>query len=60
MEVIIRPTQLSDAQALCDIYSQPLAQRETLQLPNSSPQYWEQRLSHLSHPLRAFTHLSQK
>jgi putative acetyltransferase len=44
MEVIIRPTRVSDAAALCDIYSQPSAQRETLQLPNPSVEMWTKRL----------------
>lgn len=47
MEVIIRPTQVSDAKALCEIYSQPIAQSETLQLPQPSVAYWEERLSNL-------------
>ena len=47
MEVIIRPAQVSDAQGLCDLYSQPKAQRETLQLPNSSPKLWIDRLSNI-------------
>ncbi|NOH96063.1 GNAT family N-acetyltransferase [Vibrio sp. 99-70-13A1] len=47
MEVIIRPAQVSDAQGLCDLYSQPNAQRETLQLPNSSPKLWIDRLSNI-------------
>lgn len=44
MEVIIRPTLATDAAALCDIYSQPSALRETLQLPNPSVEMWTQRL----------------
>ncbi|WP_391091567.1 GNAT family N-acetyltransferase [Vibrio sp. NH-UV-68] len=44
MEIIIRPTQVSDAAALCDIYSQPQAQRETLQLPKPSVAMWTKRL----------------
>ncbi|WP_038173507.1 GNAT family N-acetyltransferase [Vibrio pacinii] len=44
MEIIVRPTQVSDAAALCDIYSQPQAQRETLQLPKPSVAMWTKRL----------------
>ncbi len=44
MEIIIRPTQVSDAAALCDIYSQLQAQRETLQLPKPSVAMWTKRL----------------
>lgn len=34
MEIIVRPTTVEDAAALVEIYSQPKAQRETLQLPS--------------------------
>lgn len=34
MEITIRPTSIEDAEALVELYSQPKAQRETLQLPN--------------------------
>ncbi|MDR9830216.1 GNAT family N-acetyltransferase [Vibrio sp. FNV 38] len=44
MDIIIRPTKVTDAQALCELYSQPEAQRQTLQLPNPSVAMWEQRL----------------
>ncbi len=45
INIVVRPTQISDAKALTEIYSQPKAQRETLQLPNPSQAMWEQRLS---------------
>ncbi|ELG2045031.1 GNAT family N-acetyltransferase [Vibrio fluvialis] len=44
MDIHIRPTEVSDARALCDIYSQPKAQRETLQLPHPSLAMWQKRL----------------
>ncbi|SEF60297.1 GNAT family N-acetyltransferase [Vibrio hangzhouensis] len=45
MNVIIRPTELGDAEGLCQLYSQPKAQRETLQLPLPSVAMWQERLS---------------
>lgn len=45
MEIIVRPTAVEDAAALVEIYSQPKAQRETLQLPNPSLATWTDRLS---------------
>lgn len=47
MEIIIRPTQVSDAAAISEIYSQPRAQRETLQLPKPSVSMWTQRLENI-------------
>ncbi|KGY09673.1 GNAT family N-acetyltransferase [Vibrio sp. MarTm2] len=47
MEILIRPTLVSDAAAICDIYSQPSAQRETLQLPKPSVAMWTQRLENI-------------
>lgn len=44
MEILIRPTEVSDARALCDIYAQPKAQRETLQLPHPTVAMWQKRL----------------
>ncbi|CAM4323799.1 GNAT family N-acetyltransferase [Vibrio agarivorans] len=44
MEITVRPTQVSDAKAICDIYAQPEAQRQTLQLPNPSIAMWQSRL----------------
>ena len=40
MEITVRLTQASDAAALCDIYAQPEAQRQTLQLPKPSVGMW--------------------
>ncbi|AMF99510.1 hypothetical protein AL538_17425 [Vibrio harveyi] len=45
MEIIVRPTTVEDAAALVEIYSQPKAQRETLQLPKPSVAMWVERLS---------------
>ncbi|ALR17365.1 GNAT family N-acetyltransferase [Vibrio natriegens] len=47
MEIIVRPTMVEDAAALVEIYSQPKAQRETLQLPNPSVAMWVERLSNM-------------
>lgn len=47
MEIIIRPTKVSDAQSLCEIYTQPQAVRETLQLPNSPETMWQDRLTNM-------------
>lgn len=54
MEIIIRPTQISDAAALCDIYSQPGAQRETLQLPKPSLAMWTKRLENMPEGVYSF------
>lgn len=54
MEIIIRPTQVSDAAALCDIYSQPQAQRETLQLPKPSVVMWTKRLESMPQGVYSF------
>ncbi|MFH4677586.1 GNAT family N-acetyltransferase [Vibrio diabolicus] len=47
MEIIVRPTTVEDAAALVEIYSQPKAQRETLQLPKPSLAMWVERLSNM-------------
>ena len=47
MEIIVRPTTVEDAAALVEIYSQPKAQRETLQLPKPSLKMWVERLSNM-------------
>ncbi|EOU2462567.1 GNAT family N-acetyltransferase [Vibrio navarrensis] len=47
MEIIVRPTCVDDAQALVELYSQPKAQRETLQLPKPSVAMWKERLSNI-------------
>ncbi|MGL6315797.1 GNAT family N-acetyltransferase [Vibrio sp. WXL103] len=54
MEIVIRPSLTSDAAALCDIYSQPQAQRHTLQLPHPSPVMWQQRLESMPAGLYSF------
>ncbi len=54
MEIVIRPTQISDAAALCDIYSQPGAQRETLQLPKPSLAMWTKRLENMPEGVYSF------
>ncbi|CAH0537631.1 GNAT family N-acetyltransferase [Vibrio marisflavi] len=57
MEIIIRPTQVSDAKALCEIYSQPTAQSETLQLPKPSIENWATRLNNL--PAGVYTYVAE-
>ncbi|MGF1697003.1 GNAT family N-acetyltransferase [Vibrio lamellibrachiae] len=47
MNITIRPTRIEDADALCEIYSQPKAQAETLQLPNPSLNMWTDRLKNM-------------
>ncbi|NOH60802.1 GNAT family N-acetyltransferase [Vibrio sp. RE88] len=47
MEIIIRPTLVSDAAAMCELFSQPKAQRETLQLPKPSVAMWTRRLENM-------------
>ncbi|MCF7480355.1 GNAT family N-acetyltransferase [Vibrio sp. J1-1] len=47
MEIIVRPTTVEDAAELVEIYSQPKAQRETLQLPNPSIAMWKERLTNM-------------
>ncbi len=54
MEIIIRPTLVSDAAALCDIYSPPNAQRETLQLPKPSFAMWTKRLENMPEGVYSF------
>ncbi|WP_428772546.1 GNAT family N-acetyltransferase [Vibrio sp.] len=54
MEVSIRPTTIEDAAALAEIYSQPSAQRETLQLPLPSTAMWTQRLSNIPSGIYSF------
>ncbi len=44
MEIVVRPTQITDAKALAELYAQPKAYRETLQLPLPSEAMWRQRL----------------
>ncbi|WP_241909821.1 GNAT family N-acetyltransferase [Vibrio sp. 10N.261.55.A7] len=55
--IIVRPTQLTDAAALCEIYSQPLAQSETLQLPNPSINMWESRLENM--PIGVYSYVAE-
>lgn len=45
VEIIIRPTELKDIDGLCELYHQPQAQAQTLQLPLPSPTLWEKRIS---------------
>lgn len=54
MEITIRPAQISDAAALCEIYSQPKAQRETLQLPLPSLTTWTKRLENIPQGVYSF------
>lgn len=45
MEIIIRPSDIKDASGLCELYSQPLAQSQTLQLPLPTLSSWQKRLT---------------
>jgi len=54
MEIVIRPTQVSDAAAICEIYAQPKAQRETLQLPKPSVAMWTNRLENMPEGVYSF------
>ncbi len=47
MDIIVRSPTVEDAQCLVELYSQPKAQRETLQLPLPSLAMWQQRLSNV-------------
>ncbi|EGU46174.1 histone acetyltransferase HPA2 [Vibrio ichthyoenteri ATCC 700023] len=47
MDIVIRPTQSSDAAALTELFSQPKAQSETLQLPLPSATLWQHRLDNM-------------
>lgn len=47
MNIVIRPTEVKDARGISELYSQPKAQRETLQLPLPSVELWQQRLSNI-------------
>ncbi|WP_456295167.1 GNAT family N-acetyltransferase [Vibrio sp. AK197] len=54
MNIHIRPTQISDAQALAELYSQPNAQAGTLQLPNPSTAMWTKRLESMPQGVYSF------
>ncbi|MGV2986350.1 GNAT family N-acetyltransferase [Vibrio sp. E150_011] len=47
MNILIRPSEQADAEGLTQLYSQPKAQRETLQLPFPSLSLWEERLANI-------------
>lgn len=44
MQIVIRPSQSSDIDDILEMFSQPQAQSQTLQLPNPSRALWESRL----------------
>lgn len=54
MEIVVRATHSSDAKALSELYSQPKAQRETLQLPLSSEAMWVKRLESMPEGVYSF------
>ncbi|MCK6264319.1 GNAT family N-acetyltransferase [Vibrio sp. ZSDE26] len=54
MDITIRPTHIKDAAALCELYSQPKALAETLQLPNPSISMWEKRLNNMPDGVYSF------
>ncbi len=47
MEINVRPTLITDAAALTELYSQPKAQQDTLQLPLPNITVWQKRLEHI-------------
>ncbi|KAB1458183.1 GNAT family N-acetyltransferase [Vibrio panuliri] len=54
MEIKVRPTQVSDAKALAELYAQPKAHRETLQLPLPSESMWRARLEKIPENIYSF------
>ncbi|CAI1132443.1 MULTISPECIES: GNAT family N-acetyltransferase [Serratia] len=46
-EIVVRHVETTDAQALYQLYSQPKAYRDTLQLPLPSIEQWHKRLANL-------------
>ncbi|MFK3843439.1 GNAT family N-acetyltransferase [Serratia sp. NPDC087055] len=46
-EIVVRHVETTDAQALHQLYSQPQAYRDTLQLPLPSIELWHKRLANL-------------
>ncbi|CAH0528886.1 GNAT family N-acetyltransferase [Vibrio hippocampi] len=54
MNIIIRPTEVADAKGISELYSQPKAQRETLQLPLPSTALWQERLSNIPQGLYSY------
>ncbi|EGU34276.1 GNAT family N-acetyltransferase [Vibrio scophthalmi] len=54
MDIKIRPTLVSDAAAIAEIYSQPKAQSETLQLPLPSSALWQHRLENIPDHIYSF------
>ena len=54
MNITIRRTLPSDAQALADIFAQPKAHRETLQLPYPTAATWEKRLENIPEHIYSF------
>ncbi|GAL17543.1 putative acetyltransferase [Vibrio maritimus] len=57
MNVNIRPTEEKDAAGLCELFSQPKVQRETLHLPHSSLKMWQERLSNI--PTGVYTFVAE-
>ncbi|MGF1910081.1 GNAT family N-acetyltransferase [Vibrio kasasachensis] len=54
MEIVVRPTQLADAKELAELYAQPKAHRETLQLPHPSEAMWKSRLETIPDHIYSF------
>ncbi len=57
MNIVVRPTQVRDAEGICQVYAQPLAQRETLQLPNPSVEMWKKRLTDM--PVGVYSYVAE-
>lgn len=46
-EIVVRHAEISDAQALYEIYSQPALVRDTLQIPHPPLLHWTERVTNL-------------
>ena len=56
-EIVVRHTEPGDAAAIREIYAQPNAHADTLQLPHPSLRMWEARLSEVPEGMYSFVAL---
>ncbi|WP_162063835.1 GNAT family N-acetyltransferase [Vibrio taketomensis] len=54
MEITVRPTLVSDAKQLAELYAQPKAYTGTLQLPKPSEAMWRKRLENMPDNIFSF------
>ncbi len=47
MDIIIRKACVTDAADYAELYSQPIAQSQTLQLPYPGPEQWQEKLNNI-------------